>query len=371
MKDYFLRLNIFFYFSIILGFISCQNGKKEQSISSASDSHFSTEKQHFEFVEPINGSFIKYNLPVTINIKFSDSTDLADSVKIYIDSKYYKTLTGKKHVIRWKETSLQVGQKRISADVFFHGGKQESSAIVINLVSDVAPVKYSYKILKTYPHNVKAFTQGLVYENGYLYESDGEYGQSSLRKQKLPSCEVIKDISLDSKFFAEGIALIGKEIYQVTWREQTCFVYDKETFKVLRKYNYDIAEGWGLAWDGNKILMTDGSNDVYFIDKNNFKQVGKIEVMDDKGPVDKLNELEYVKNRLFANIWQKDIIVVIDPNTGKVIGELNFAGLLKEEDKTQETDVLNGIAWNPSNNHFYITGKNWPKLFEIEIINFE
>ena len=207
----------------------------------------------------------------------------------------------------------------------------------------------------------------MIYENGTFYESDGEYGKSALRLVKLENGETLNNSALSNAYFAEGIAILNNEIYQITWRERTCFVYDKKSFAQKRTLNYTVNEGWGLTTADNKLLMTDGSNFLYTIDPNTFDVISKVEVYDNKGPIDNLNELEYVNGLVYANIYMTDKIVIIDPASGKIVEYLDMNGLLKPSDKKPDTDVLNGIAYNLKTGRFYVTGKNWPKLFEIEI----
>ncbi len=270
--------------------------------------------------------------------------------------------------MQWTTKNSLLGFANIQAISFSKNKSTDTISTSVNIFPGDEPINYTYKVIKTYPHSRNAYTQGLIFEKGYFYESDGEYGKSALRKVKLETGESIKIISYDRKIFSEGIAIFNGQIFQLTWKEKTCYVYNKETFELIKKLNFNIEEGWGLEFDGQNFLMTDGSNVIYQMEPESFTQVGKIEVMDENGPVIRLNELELIKGMLYANIYLTDNVVIIDPASGKVCGRIDFSGLLLKTDFKENTDVLNGIAWDKSSGHLFITGKNWPKLFEVEIV---
>jgi glutamine cyclotransferase len=226
---------------------------------------------------------------------------------------------------------------------------------------------YTYEIIKAYPHDPAAFTQGLVYHQGDLYESTGLNGQSSLRRVELQTGKVLKRIDVPSEYFAEGLALFNNKLYQLTWITNRGFVYDMNEFKPLGTFSY-TDEGWGLTHDGHSLIMSDGSNRIRYLDPETFQVQRTITVLDNGTAVRQLNELEYIKGEIFANIWQTDRIARIDPQTGRVTGWLNLAGLLSPEDRTQSVDVLNGIAYDEAGDRLFVTGKLWPKLFEIRLV---
>lgn len=226
----------------------------------------------------------------------------------------------------------------------------------------------SYEVLNTYPHDPNAFTQGLIYEDGWLYEGTGLNGRSTLRKVVLETGEVVQSIDLDSQHFGEGITSFGDRIYQLTWQSQIGFIYDKATFEQVGTFSY-LTEGWGLTHDGTHLIMSDGSATIFFLDPETLTTVRTITVTDPNGPVMRLNELEYVEGEIYANIWQTDVIVRISPTTGDVLGWISLSGLLSEQDRQEhQVDVLNGIAYDPVNKRLFVTGKLWPKLFEIRIV---
>ena len=226
---------------------------------------------------------------------------------------------------------------------------------------------YTYVVVQTYPHDPAAFTQGLLFDEGILYEGTGLYGASTLRQVALESGAVQRFTPLPEAFFGEGITIVGERLYQLTWREQTGFIYDKATFEVQQQFTYPT-EGWGLTYDGERIIMSDGSARLYFWDPETLKELGTVDVYDASGPVTRLNELEFIHGEVFANIWQTDLIARIDPTTGQVVGWIDLSGLLPQADRTPSTDVLNGIAYLPEGNRLFVTGKLWPKLFEIRLL---
>ena len=222
-----------------------------------------------------------------------------------------------------------------------------------------------YRVVHVYPHDPQAFTQGLVYRDGFLYEGTGLNGRSSIRKVKLENGEVLQIQKVDQQYFGEGIAVVNDTIYELTWQSGIGFLYDRETFRRKGTFTYR-GEGWGLTYDGQRLIMSDGSAFLRFLDPATQKEVSRIEVKDGTVPVANLNELEVVKGEILANIWQTERIARISPKTGKVIGWIELSGLLTPRE-AQEADVLNGIAYDAAGDRLFVTGKLWPKLFEIKI----
>ncbi|HEV7230577.1 MAG TPA: glutaminyl-peptide cyclotransferase [Bacteroidia bacterium] len=245
------------------------------------------------------------------------------------------------------------------------GGKTDVASVSVMLVSDIVPVQYTYEVVKTYPHDAHSYTQGLQYLQGFLYEGSGLYEHSRLRKVELQTGKVLKETKLAPEYFGEGITLFNSHIYQLTWKSGIGFVYDTSSFQEIGRFNYGT-EGWGLTTDGTKLIMSDGSSTLFFFDKN-FSFLGKVQVVDNKGPVDMLNELEYIDGLVFANVYQSNRIVQINPHNGKITGSMQMEGLLPRKDYVDDTDVLNGIAWDESGKRLFVTGKNWPRLFEIKL----
>lgn len=225
---------------------------------------------------------------------------------------------------------------------------------------------YSYRILHVYPHDPAAFTQGLVYEDGVLYEGTGLRGRSSLRRVALATGEVLQQRDLPDQLFGEGITIWGDAVIQLTWQSHVGFVYDKASFDLRRQFRYPT-EGWGITHDGTRLIMSDGTATLHFWDPATLAEIGQVKVYDDAGPVTRLNELEYVRGEIYANIWQTDRVARIDPQTGRVVGWIDLGGLLNKGETGQPVDVLNGIAYDPDGGRLFVTGKLWPSLFEIEL----
>ena len=233
--------------------------------------------------------------------------------------------------------------------------------------SPVTPPTYTYKIIQSYPHDRSASTQGLIIEDNVLFEGTGLRGRSSLRSVDLKTGDILQINELPEQFFGEGITIYENNIIQLTWQSGVGFVYDKSSFELRQEFTYPT-EGWGITHDGNRLIMSDGSSTLHLWHPNTFEEIGQLEVFDSNGPVVRLNELEYIQGEIYANIWQTDRIARIDPETGRVIGWIDLTGLLNPEDRSSPVDVLNGIAYDAKNDRLFVTGKLWPKLFEIELI---
>jgi glutamine cyclotransferase len=227
------------------------------------------------------------------------------------------------------------------------------------------PINYSYRIVNVYPHDKTAFTQGLVMDNGVLYEGTGLYGNSSLRRVDLETGEILQFHALPTDYFGEGITVFDDKIIQLTWRSNKGFVYDKDSFDLLQEFNYST-EGWGITTDGSRLIMSDGTSNLYFLDPETFQKIGQVEVHDN-GTIKNLNELEYIQGKVYANIWLEDKIAIINPQTGQVEGWINLSGLQNMENHEQ-SNVLNGIAYDAAGDRLFVTGKLWSQIFEIQLI---
>jgi glutaminyl-peptide cyclotransferase len=231
----------------------------------------------------------------------------------------------------------------------------------------VIPV-YAVVVKNTYPHNPQAFTQGLYFKDGFLYESTGLNGQSSIRKVQLESGKVLMQKEIDAEFFGEGITDVGNDIVALTWTSHVGFVFDAKSFRLKQKFSYP-GEGWGLASDGKNVFMSDGSAAIRILDPKTLTEVRRIQVSANGKPIERLNELEWVEGELFANVWGTDVIARIDPVSGSVVGWIDLTGLLEPSfKKLGPDDVLNGIAYDKARRRLFVTGKHWPKLFEIELV---
>jgi glutamine cyclotransferase len=223
---------------------------------------------------------------------------------------------------------------------------------------------YNYRVIRSYPHDRQAFTQGLVYEGSFFYEGTGLHGRSSLRKVDPASGRILKEIRLEPSHFGEGITIFGDQIVQLTWLSHVGFVYDKTSFSLLKRFTYP-QEGWGITHDGERLIISDGTSVLHFVDPKDFREIATIRVHDERGPVTGLNELEYLQSAIYANVWPTDRIAVIDPRTGRIKAWIDLKGLLDEKD-SRGVDVLNGIAYDARGDRLFVTGKLWPKVFEIQ-----
>jgi glutamine cyclotransferase len=233
-------------------------------------------------------------------------------------------------------------------------------------VSNTPASNYGYEIVHIYPHDSNAFTQGLILVDGKLLESTGQEGSSSLRNVELETGKVLKKVDVPPPYFAEGITVLNGKVYQLTWQHNVGFIYDAQTFERVGQFNYQ-GEGWGLTTDGQSLIMSDGSNRLKYLDPTNFRVTKTISVVEGANPIEELNELEFVQGEIYANIWHSDRIAVIDPQSGRVKAWLDLTGLMPEDALSSEEAVLNGIAYDQANSKFYVTGKLWPRLFEIKI----
>lgn len=222
----------------------------------------------------------------------------------------------------------------------------------------------TYRVIHTYPHDAQAFTQGLIYTEGHLYESTGLKGQSSLRMDDLDSGQVLQQRSVPPQFFAEGLTNWGNTLVQLTWQAHTGFVYDRTTFKLLSSFHYD-GEGWGLTQDGKRLILSDGTSSLRFLNPETFAVERTLPVRDHGKPIDQLNELEYVHGEIYANVWMSNRIARISPATGNVLGWVDLTGILPVIEQANPNAVLNGIAYDAEHDRLFVTGKLWPRLFEI------
>lgn len=248
-----------------------------------------------------------------------------------------------------------------SYDLFFFTDNKNQTGFCDSLL------KYYYRIEHEYPHDTAAYSQGLVFINGYFYESTGQYGQSSIRKVKPETGEILQAINSPDSVFGEGLTCFQNQLIQLTWKSGVAYTMDLATFKNIRVLPYTVKEGWGLTNDGHSLLMSDGTSSIYFLNPADMRIRKKINVNDGQREIDQLNELEFINGEIWANVFTKDLVVRIDPESGKVLGEIDFSGLLNEKEKNIHVDVLNGIAWDRETGRIFVTGKNWPKVYEVSI----
>ena len=309
-------------------------------------------------IEGNKGSFEKVlNLVVKTSLEDFDTSYYLNNKQIEKTHKFLETDPLGEYNIR---VELKMGDKIFKKNIIY------------TLLSHKPPKLYKYEIVNIYPHDIEAYTQGLEFDGEDLYESTGLNGKSTLRKVNYKTGEIIENKKLDNAFFGEGITLINDKIIQLTWKSLKGFVYRKTNLEMIKSFPYfDSKEGWGLCNDGNKLYKSDGSENIWILNPNDFKEESRIQVVTNKSALRKINELEWVSGKIYANTYQfqKDVVVIINPVTGSVDGVIDFSGLKKKVKQHTKLNVLNGIAYHKKRKTFFVTGKNWNKMFEIKILS--
>jgi len=315
-----------------------------------------------KIIEPKNGIRKTIGDSLVFKIESRDTEIGIDSITISNQGKNIKL-----NELTWHTIHESPGQKSLAISIYLSNGSVEKKRHTVTFLSDIEPILYTYRVTDAFVHDPDAFTQGLLITDGELYESTGEKGHSTLREVDLESGEVLRSTNISAQYFGEGIGLVNNEIYMLSWKERTGFVFDKNTFEQVRQFSYPT-EGWGMTTMDSTLIMSDGTHIIRFMDPESFTEIRQIEVYDQNGPVDFLNELEFINGDLFAIRWQTELIYIIDPNNGKVKGILDLEGIFDDSKYNRRIDVLNGIAYDKNTDRYYITGKWWPKLFEIQLI---
>lgn len=318
------------------------------------------------FSSPKAGTLINLGDSIELRLDIPKGNTI-DSIVYLVDGK----VVGKSqdNTTFYFDTNGQTFGSKLIAARHYQDGKEGESTSNVVIVPSSAPDRYAFSIVNTYPHDSKAYTQGLEYNDGFLYESTGLNGESSLRKVELSTGKILKKIDLPASLFGEGLTIVGDKIIQLTWKSGIGIVYDKDTFEKQREFSYQASrEGWGITFDGQRLIKSDGTNKLYFLDKDTYQETGFIEIYTNKGPLDQLNELEFIDGKVYANVYMTDNIVIIDPVLGLVEAEINLIGLLPQSHHTPDTDWLNGIAYDKAKDRLFVTGKNWDTLFEIKLL---
>ncbi|RZL52724.1 MAG: glutaminyl-peptide cyclotransferase [Pedobacter sp.] len=336
-------------------------------VSSCKDDNTNTYRS---FLSPMIGLNVPVGNEFEVKIQFGNDKKV-DSVVYLIDTARVISKTDTA-AIKLKTEGFKLGSHILTAKIY-NGGEAEDLTTNINVLAAQAPVEYTYKVIKTLPHDTSSYVEGLEFHDGFFYESAGDYGHSSLRKVEPSTGKIVQSTPVDKQYFAEGITVIGNKIIQLTYREKVGFVYDKATMKKLSEFSYTTGrEGWGLAFDGEKVLNTDGSNTIFFLDKDKYNRIGAIDVYDNKGPIQNLNELEFIDGKIYANVYTTNEILIINPDNGAVEGKIDLTGIFpsdyfKTEDE-KANNVLNGIAYDKATKRLFITGKKWPHIYQIQMI---
>ncbi len=350
---------------IALFLYSCQNEvKKEQSsLSETPKTELKTApKFKLLFLSPQKGKVIKSGTDLKVTVQLSDTTLTPDSIHYFLNDKPVDLQGGVLSAELFKS-----GQNRVKSLAFVKD-KKVSSDTYIMVISNTAPQKYKVKVEKTYPHDVTAYTQGLIFTKGFLYEGTGQHQESMLKKINLKKNELIQSYNLPREVFGEGIVLHKDKIYQLTWQSRRAFVYDLKTFAMVHEFEY-YTEGWGITNYYDNLIMSDGTQNLYILNPESFSVVDKLQVTNNTGPVNHLNELEWIDGKIWANVYLTNTIVVINPKTGFVEKELDLSNLVPDTYANPYDNVLNGIAYDADAEKIYVTGKRWPVLYEISVLD--
>ena len=322
-------------------------------------------------LSPEAGTSYKQGAQVNLKLHYGSATP--DSIVYFMDSTRVASVKDSSVVALNTDTML-LGPRVFTAK-FYQGGKSVDASTNIVLLAAKAPEELTFKVIRKFPHDTSAYVEGLLYQDGFLYESTGREGHSELRKENLETGKTVQVAKIDPKLFGEGISIIGDKILMLTYKQpETAYVFDKNTFKVIKTFINNVGvEGWGMTFDGKKIYFDDSTNRIWFLNKDTYHQSGYIDVYDNKHAIDSVNELEFVNGKIYSNIYQKDDIIVIDPKTGAVLQHVDMKSLWPEKDRPAHFDddgnnVLNGIAWDEKGKRLFVTGKKWPYLYQVEFV---
>lgn len=356
-----MNLRLFAIFIVIAMFISSFSCSNKSNRSRKPAVQITVESVHRKIIfgDDIN---------IGISVKLKDG-DLRET-KIFMDS-VLVTSSNKEEFTHTLKKFKNLGKYTLKIVSIKTDGVEGVYFKTFEVLSDIVPEQNGYELIQSYPHNEAFFTQGLEINNGYLYEGTGENNKSGLYKTNLKTGKILQSVKLADRYFGEGITIFNNRIFQLTYKHKTAFVYELENMALIDSFQYASAEGWGLTHDEQHLIMSNGTNILTYIDPVSYKPVKKIQVYDDNNPVQYLNELEYSDGFIYANIWGTNLIVKIEPATGRTIAKINLDGILTMTNPDKPVDVLNGIAIDPVTKKMYVTGKFYPKLFEIKPVKKE
>lgn len=359
-------------FIIILSlhiFFACDSNNTESTKNEITTIKNKTDKiyKYSKITSPRNQQKYISGDTIQLEISINSKAPKIDSIAIYLDGHNINNIISKPYITKINSTNQKVGTHNLKYNIFYSDKNIEHKSILFIILSDIEPKQYTYKIINTYNHNINAYTQGLTYDGKNLYEGTGQWRESSLRKVKLETGEILNSKLLPDEIFGEGITIYKDEIIQITWQSNKGYVYNKESFALINEFIYP-SQGWGITTYNDNLIMSDGTSRLSFIEPETFSEIDFLYVYTNKSEVKNLNELEIINGQLYANVYMSDNIVIIDLSSGKVTGVIDLSGILPKSDYTSRTDVLNGIAFNKESGNLYITGKYWPKLFEIQLV---
>lgn len=348
---------------LILIFTSCTENAKQQKVEDNIEQ--STKKAKFQskidLSQPKAGMVIKRGKAVFLELKITEDKRQIDSLVYFVNNK--RIQTPKDSIFT---NSFRSGSNTISVKSYNNDGSTNHVSTYVMVISDIIPEQHKVKMINKYPHDVTAYTQGLIYTNDFLYEGTGQFRESMLKKINLEKNELIQSYNLPKEVFGEGIVEHDNKIYQITWQSKRAFVYDLKTFNLIHEFQYDT-EGWGITNYFENLIMSDGTQYLYILDPESFAVMDQLQVTDNIGPINNLNELEWINGKIWANVYLTNTIVIIDPETGFVEQKLDLTNLVPDTYANAHDNVLNGIAHDKETNKIYVTGKRWPVLYEIEV----
>ncbi len=341
---------------LFVTFLSCSN-KPKRSRKPVSTISVLPKKQNYVF-----------NEKVSVNVKTKVKDGEIENIQLFYGNKLLKE--SKELDFTAENISLnELGNSNFRVVPTKTDGVENTRTKPVTVLSDIIPEKFTYHVINNYPHSKKNYTEGLEFQDGYLYEGTGENGKSGIFKTELQSGNVVQSIPLDDKYFGEGITIMNDKIYQLTYRAQKGFVYQLSDFAVIDSFTYSSKEGWGLTNDGTNLIMSDGTNKITWLNANDYSEIKTLQVANNKGVVSYINELEYIDGSLYANVYTTEMIVKIDVETGKILSEIHLDGILNMyKSKGDTIDYMNGIAYDKAKDRMFVTGKWWPRLFEIELV---
>lgn len=351
-----VTFSLLFVLSLLIVFFSCSNSsdRSRKPVSSIA-------------IQPAKNNYV-FGENVSVNVKTKVRDGEIETIKLYFNNQ----LIGESKELDFTVDNVKLnklGSGNFMVEAVKTDGLKNSRSLVINTISDVVAEKFTYQIVNSFPHSKKNYTQGLEFHNNILYEGTGEYGSSGIFKIKLETGKIEQSKMLDDKYFGEGITILNDKIYQLTYKTQKGFVYQLSDFVLIDTFMFKSSEGWGLTNDGTNLIMSDGTHLLTWLNPNDYSVVKTVQVANNKGVINNLNELEYIDGTIYANVYTTDLIVQIDPETGKILSEINLAGILNMYKNPADTiDFLNGIAYNEKSNRLFVTGKFWPRIFEIKVI---
>ncbi|MCF6332265.1 MAG: glutaminyl-peptide cyclotransferase [Draconibacterium sp.] len=343
-------------FFLLINFFSCSNTPKRprKPVSTIT-------------VRPIKRNYV-YGEKVSVNVKTKLKDGEIENIKLYYNNQLLKEGTSLNFTVDGIEIKT-LGTSNFKVEALKTDALKNSRVKTILAVSNETPKNLTYKIVNNYPHSKKYYTQGLEFYNGFLYEGTGEYGSSGLFKIKLTNGNAVQSYHMPDKYFGEGITILNNKIYQLTYKAQEGFIYNLKDFAVIDSFQYKSKQGWGLTNDGINLIMSDGTQFLTWLNPEDFSVIKKVEVANNKGILNNINELEYINGTIYANLYTTNIIVQIEPETGKVMSKINIDGIINMyHNRADRIDVLNGIAYDKKLDKIFITGKLWPRLFEVEFI---